>query len=141
MFVNWVRVYTYMYFEILYHNPKILREMMALNTLYGVKKIGEKAGKMPIHCTLLQDGQETEGKNLNTVRRFALVSINPCIDPIKRQQLYSTIYRQFKKFQAMPTCIFPFFFARYQANESETIDNATLIKSYMLPKQKNDIWF
>lgn len=51
MFVNWVRVY--MYFEILYHNPKILGEMMALNTLYEVKKIGGKAGKMPIHCTLL----------------------------------------------------------------------------------------
>lgn len=51
MFVNWVRVY--MYFEILYHNPKILGEMMALNMLYEVKKIGGKAGKMPIHCTLL----------------------------------------------------------------------------------------
>lgn len=61
MFVNWVRVYTYMYFEILYHNPKILREMMALNTLYGVKKIGGKASKMPIYTLYFVVGRTRNG--------------------------------------------------------------------------------
>lgn len=59
-----------MYFEISYHNANSLGEMMALNTLFEVKKIVGKAGKMPIHCTLLYDEQETEGENPDYSQKF-----------------------------------------------------------------------